>query len=498
MTTTWQDGNVITDSFMNQSQRRIEAVVHVEDPAFGAVGDGVTDDRAAIQAAFNTGKKVVFRHDATYLITTPLYLSNSDANQVVEYIEGNGATIKYDCPATSTASLSTMYAGLVALPQDTTASGEYSGWQGEIHDLKMDIYGSAVGVYMYGSGGRMVNCTLTAMDTDVRGCFVGRNLINWTFDHCYFNMRTVMTDTTGSGSYTTDTNGDNIPSSFCVFIYPRWPGQTLGGYAWTSSATNYPNDGVYMNHCIVVGGYVGYMNLGGDSHSSQSIFGCEFAYCDTGVVLNTTGSVRDSWFENCKTYGLRVVGQSPPWHVGLQYGGLVVENCSFSPHNIGTSTAIMFDTVAYGCSVRNCGFLDTGTNVKATATTGNHLWLVGGYKLAGTDDFSTATLKIHYQNWMEDATHKIPDDVHITTAGKGLRIKEGSNARMGTSTLAAGTIVVANTSVTANTRVLYSRMVTGGTPGHLSIVLNAGVGFTINSSSGTDTSSVAWMLLEPA
>jgi hypothetical protein len=62
----------------------------------------------------------------------------------------------------------------------------------------------------------------------------------------------------------------------------------------------------------------------------------------------------------------------------------------------------------------------------------------------------------------------------------------------------AGSVVVANTSVTANTRVFASRMALGGTAGDLSIALNAGVGFTITSSSGTDTSVVAWMLVEPA
>jgi hypothetical protein len=498
MTTAWTDGNVITNTFMNQAQRRIEAVVHVEDPAFGAVGDGVTDDRAAIQLAFNTGKTVIFRHDATYLISTPLYLSNSDDDQVVETIEGNGATIKYVCPASSTASLSTMQAGLVALPTDTTITGEYSGWQGQINNLKLDVYGEAVGMYVYGSGGIMRNVTITAKDATVRGCFVGNNLVNWTFDRCFLDMRTVMTDTSGSGSFTTDANGDNIPSSFCIFLYPRWPGQVLGGYSWTSASTNHFFDGVYVRSSLIVGGYVGYFHAGGDSHTVHNVDGCEFAYCDTGMISPTVGTITDSWFENCKTYGLRVVGTSPPWHSGIATGGLTVKNCSFSPHNLATSKSIHFDVVAYNCTVLNCGFLDSASNVSSDSTTGNHLWLVGGYKLAGTDDFSTATLKIHYQNWMEDATHKIPDDIHITTAGKGLRIKEGSNARMGTSTLAAGTVVVANTSITANTRVFCNRTTTGGTPGHLSIVLNAGVGFTINSSSGTDTSTVAWLLMEPA
>jgi hypothetical protein len=55
---------------------------------FGAVGDGVTDDTAAIQAAINSGSnQVVFENGKTYAITAQLILqSNQD-------IVGNGATV---------------------------------------------------------------------------------------------------------------------------------------------------------------------------------------------------------------------------------------------------------------------------------------------------------------------------------------------------------------------------------------------------------------------
>jgi hypothetical protein len=53
--------------------RMIEgAAVNVKD--FGAVGDGVTDDTAAIQAAINAGEKVFFP-SATYLISSPIVQS---------------------------------------------------------------------------------------------------------------------------------------------------------------------------------------------------------------------------------------------------------------------------------------------------------------------------------------------------------------------------------------------------------------------------------------
>ena len=90
-------------------------------------------------------------------------------------------------------------------------------------------------------------------------------------------------------------------------------------------------------------------------------------------------------------------------------------------------------------------------------------------------------------------------NVIINTAGKGLRVKEGSNARMGTATLAGGTISIANTSITATTRILYNRITTGGTVGHLRIASRSvGTNFVITSSSGTETSTVDWFLMEPA
>jgi hypothetical protein len=89
-------------------------------------------------------------------------------------------------------------------------------------------------------------------------------------------------------------------------------------------------------------------------------------------------------------------------------------------------------------------------------------------------------------------------DLDIASAGNGLRIKEGANARMGVSgAMVAGTITIANTSVTASTRVFLSHAVAGGALGALSRTINAGVSFTINSSSNTDTSTVNWLLIEP-
>jgi hypothetical protein len=93
---------------------------------------------------------------------------------------------------------------------------------------------------------------------------------------------------------------------------------------------------------------------------------------------------------------------------------------------------------------------------------------------------------------------RILGDVTITEAGKGLKIKEGSNARMGLATLSSGTAVVSNTSVGANTRIFLTPQSHGANSGFVSVsARTAGTSFTITSSNSSDSNSVAWLMIEP-
>lgn len=87
----------------------------------------------------------------------------------------------------------------------------------------------------------------------------------------------------------------------------------------------------------------------------------------------------------------------------------------------------------------------------------------------------------------------------LTTAG-GLSVKEGGGAaKMGTAVLVAGTVVVPTTAVGANTRVFVSAQTAAGTPGIVAASARTpGVSFTLTSSNAADTSTVAWLLIEPA
>lgn len=90
-------------------------------------------------------------------------------------------------------------------------------------------------------------------------------------------------------------------------------------------------------------------------------------------------------------------------------------------------------------------------------------------------------------------------NIIAATIGNGLKIAEGSNAKQGIAVLSAGSVVVGNTSITANSRIFIAGNADGGAPGWLRIsARSAGTSFTITSSSATDTSSVAWIILDPA
>lgn len=88
-------------------------------------------------------------------------------------------------------------------------------------------------------------------------------------------------------------------------------------------------------------------------------------------------------------------------------------------------------------------------------------------------------------------------DLDIVTAGRGLKVAEGANAKQGTAVLVAGAATVANTSVTATSRIFLTSQVDGGAPGFLRVsARTAATSFTITSSSGTDTSTVAYEIFE--
>jgi hypothetical protein len=92
----------------------------------------------------------------------------------------------------------------------------------------------------------------------------------------------------------------------------------------------------------------------------------------------------------------------------------------------------------------------------------------------------------------------------VETAGKGLSIKEGANAKMGiTGTFPTGspnTVTVSTTAVTANSRIfLTAQSDPAGVNAAMTIAsVTAGTSFDIRASNTAFNGTVAWMIVEPA
>jgi len=97
--------------------------------------------------------------------------------------------------------------------------------------------------------------------------------------------------------------------------------------------------------------------------------------------------------------------------------------------------------------------------------------------------------------WSFGQKMKMSGSIVLPFVGSGLEFKTGTNARVGSSTLASGTVTVANTSITANSHIIVTAT-HSGTPFALAVTYNAGVGFTITSANVADTRTVKWVIFE--
>lgn len=88
-------------------------------------------------------------------------------------------------------------------------------------------------------------------------------------------------------------------------------------------------------------------------------------------------------------------------------------------------------------------------------------------------------------------------DIKLDTLGKTLFVKEGSNAKMGTVVLNGLTpVTVSTTAVTANSRIFLTIQAPVN-PGAVYVnSISAGSSFTVDSTSATDGSTLAWLIIE--
>lgn len=167
---------------------------------------------------------------------------------------------------------------------------------------------------------------------------------------------------------------------------------------------------------------------------------------------------------------------------------------SITPHATAPTLSVLglVDIAGANTSTRILGGLVTGDTVDrySVLTTGETSWGPGGGAARDTILRRTAAGVLGTDG-----------SFSLTTAGGGLLIKEGANATAGAATLVAGTVTVNTTKVTASSRIQLTVQSLGTVAAPKAVAVTArtaGTSFTITSADATDTSVVAWTLIEPA
>jgi hypothetical protein len=152
-------------------------------------------------------------------------------------------------------------------------------------------------------------------------------------------------------------------------------------------------------------------------------------------------------------------------------------------------------------SAASTSFVQSVVTSKASST----VPLINGTASAGTGTTFSRTDHVHPTDTTRAAaanpsftgTVASAGQVSITTAGFGLTVKGGTNAKVGKVALVAGAATVANTSVTANSIIMLTVQNGTTTTGAVSVgTITAGTSFTIVSTNTADTTTVGYFIVE--
>jgi hypothetical protein len=272
--------------------------------------------------------------------------------------------------------------------------------------------------------------------------------------------------------------GTGNPISFHdVFISGSGAGASGTNYDinWSGSSTGYVNSARFVSPIVASGTSGVQFSVNVALNQSVRFINVNFA---------GTGASSSNWFTNLPSAVLEV---------------------SSGPFNFATAVTLSTTATLNGGANSKGNLALQPTSSTNTVISGN----VNGsdgfdrFRIDGTGKITAGTgSAARDASWGRQGVAQYgtaDSDIIIGLAGKGIRVKEGTNARMGTATLTAGAVTVVNNTLTSNTRIFVGTVTPAGTPGALFVGnLTAGTNFQIKSTSSTDTSIVSWLLVEAA
>lgn len=265
-------GSTPTGAVNRPINQKLEETVSVKD--FGAVGDGITDDTAACQAALNASLTVVFP-PGTYLVSALTAQDN-------QKISGYGATLK---ASTTTGKILTLPAGSNGI--QTTEFTKVSGLQ--LIGYSSTITSGSVGIYTLG------NPNLILRDVRVeyfdRGFYLGNTQFGSFYSIKAYNCNVgvyIKSDTTaGGGNSNSFYDLITLSCTLGVLINGQLPFVTSANYFRNYTGnSNSSALGIFNSSCTIDGGAPENNSGTSSSYDGLSITGGIYYLNNSNVIFS--------------------------------------------------------------------------------------------------------------------------------------------------------------------------------------------------------------------
>lgn len=368
----------------------------------------------------------------------------------------------------------------------TGHSGAYKNVQSAINDANAigvgDVYIKA-GTYnesltLYGNVNLIGASGSDALSTVE---IVGRHALPASGDISFKNIH--FTSTAAPDIFTISVTSSDIYAENCKFSMVSFSGNTF----------NLPSTSgrIEINNCFADGSDDGFLSYNGSA--TVKLRDSDLSTTTTSIFLNVTSAASVTIF-NCNIQCPININANFNIDCGCLFRNQVIADV-FSTGRLINSTIRSGSSAAFthlsNSAIELIDVAIDSTNNPAIISTGPGTLTLGNITFLNNSNITGPTP-------LASADTKTGNIIAFDI-GKGLRVAEGTNAKMGTAILVAGSIIVSTTAVTANSRIFLTTQLLGGAAGFLSVTARVpGISFTIGSSSGTDTSTVAWMLVEPA
>ena len=256
---------------------------------------------------------------------------------------------------------------------------------------------------------------------------------------------------------------------------------SAGDFITVSSTVGYNCDNVSFYNCTG-GGAVGDINLIQGANFSTlfiencTITGAQIPLGTSNVILTEVGLVTTSG-----TTGTGVINRFTT--AAFQARGIKFD-VSSQQRQIELTTSDGSDDESLNISAAGSGDLTRGPNIELFGD--DHAVTPSDVNIsAGTGGTNEGDVNITPGTGQHINLGQIGSDVDLDVVGKGIKIKEGSNAYMGTATLVAGTATVSTTRALTGSRIFLSPYEdTAGTPSSGVIMVTSisnGVNFVISA-----------------